>query len=85
MINLSNYLQKFSAILKDGQESNEKIITIINSVCASSLSREAVTLKDNVVFIKAPPHIKSEIFMRKAHILKQFQTETLLEGIQTIR
>lgn len=68
MFNLGNYLNIYKNKLYSQQEIKNHILQVLKSYNLNLTTNDLV-LKDNILFIKAKPIIKSEIIFKKEKIM----------------
>ncbi len=63
MNGLAAYLEKFRKIIGDSGEKKKVISEAISTLLKSPLAVEAITIKDNTIYISSTPAHKSELFI----------------------
>ncbi|HEY4512708.1 MAG TPA: hypothetical protein VJH63_03580 [Candidatus Paceibacterota bacterium] len=71
---LSSFLDKFKN-LKDPKEDREKIAAIISKELGFDLTADMVVLKKDIILIQADSYIKTELFIKKEHLLETLRKE----------
>ncbi len=71
MLNISSFLQKFHSALGADKEKRSILCTIFKDVLKVELEEKSFSLKGDVLYVKATPSLKSEIFMHKKEILEK--------------
>jgi predicted HicB family RNase H-like nuclease len=65
----SEYLKKFTFLLKDKTAEVRVIIEIIEKVTGATLEEKQLTIKNGILFVSASPLLKNNIYMSKETIL----------------
>ena len=73
MNNLGGFLEKFKNLLGTSKFQKDAVISMIESVVKIKLQDKEIDIKDFVVYIKASPAVRGEIFMRKQKILDELK------------
>jgi hypothetical protein len=60
---LATYLEKFRKIIGDSSEKKKIISDAVSLLLDSPLAVEAITIKDNTIYISSTPAQKSELFI----------------------
>lgn len=69
MKDFSEYLKKFTFLLKDKTAEIRVLIQIIEEVTGATLEEKHLTIKNGTLFISASPLLKNKIYMSKETIL----------------
>ena len=72
MLDISNFLKKFSKLDQSSKQKKDNILSIIKNHTSISLNKEDVDIKESGVFLKCIPVFKNEIFLYKDQIEKDF-------------
>ncbi len=73
MFNLDKFLDKFKKIKPP---INYIIIDIIKNELNVNIKSENILIKNNIIYIKTKPIIKSEVFIKKQKILELIKNKT---------
>jgi hypothetical protein len=80
---LESFLQKFKNILS--LQPQKKPVIVCLQTFGINLEENELELRNGIVFIKAHPLVRNEIFMRKSLILKTFQDSIALKALRDIK
>lgn len=72
MKTLADLLQKFKA-LRDPAEDKTIIAGVIKSLCGIDIPHNALTLKDNKIYIKTHPALRNVLYIKKKDLLIRIQ------------
>ncbi|HBD24721.1 MAG: hypothetical protein A2566_03280 [Candidatus Zambryskibacteria bacterium RIFOXYD1_FULL_40_13] len=70
MLNIKEYLEKFSKGLRSEETDKEKIIETIDRLTQIKITKNQIETKNYVLFIKTTPLVSNKIFIHKEEILK---------------
>jgi len=82
---LSPFLEKFKNIKVPKEAIVDDLIDVILDVVGIKLEKENITVNKPVVYIKAIPVIKNEIFFKKQKILEEMEKRFYSKTINDIR
>ncbi len=82
---LSPFLEKFKNLKVPKDALLDDIIIIISDKTGIKLEKENISLNKPIVFIKADPTIKSEIFFKKQEILQELERRFYSKSVIDIR
>jgi len=85
MDRLSNYLSKFTRVLSSRAGVKKSVQKIIFEVLGIELEGNTILIKETVIYIKATPPIKAELFLRKKKIIERLNTTLGKKVITDIR
>ncbi len=71
MFNISSFLIKVRATLKDAESSKSEILSVIKNKSNLDIPADGLDIKNNILYIKASPGVKNKIFMFKNIILEE--------------
>jgi hypothetical protein len=72
---LQNFLERFSALLKNSKLDKETIKNIIKSQTNIDLEEKDIEIKDGILYTKTSPMVRNTLFMNKKKLLEVFQKE----------
>lgn len=70
---ITNFLEKFKKLIYQKEETREVIIKIISEEISHQVKKEAIKIKNGVIFIDSSPILLSEIMMHKNNILMKLK------------
>lgn len=73
MEGLGSLLEKFKKLLSSTEAYKKDVLNCINSVSRANLTPKDLIIKEQVIYIKANPTTRTEIYMKKGLILKELQ------------
>ncbi len=85
MFNIEEYLSKFKVILKKDGAIKGVIKDVLDKELKTNISKEDIKISQGIIFLKAPPILKSEILLRKNKILEKISNKIGSKKIQDIR
>ncbi len=85
MNSLSHFLDRFKAILLAPGALKKPIIEVISRCARIDLKETDIEVKEGIIYIKAHPLIKNEIFMRKGRILHEVEVLLGKKSLHDIR
>ena len=69
MFNIEQYLKKFSLRISDVSEKKIAVIKILKDTSGVDVLKEDIEIKESVLFVKAKPIIKNQLFLKREKIL----------------
>lgn len=78
MENIESFLKRFKKIVSSNEDSQKVIIGVIKNLLGVDLKEENFDIKNGVLYIRAKPIIKNEIYFHKEKILKTLQEKGVL-------
>ncbi len=72
MESISTFLERFKKI-KSPLEKKVAIARIISEVTAFEVTPDDLTIKGSIVFLKANPYLRNEVYQKKSLILEQLK------------
>ena len=75
LLSINLFLEKFFKQKNANIFLMDAIIATITEVTNITLPKNTLVLKNSILYIKAAPALKNELFMKKDYILKQLQKE----------
>lgn len=85
MGNIDDFLNKFKVIIDREESKKEIILKIINKKTGKGINLYNLSIKNNTLFIKTNPYLKSEIILNKESIIKDIKKENIDISIIDIR
>lgn len=85
MGNIDDFLNKFKVIVDREESKKEIILKIINKKTGKNINLDNLSIKNNTLFIKTNPYLKSEIILNKESIIKDIKKENIDTSIIDIR
>lgn len=85
MGNIDDFLNKFKVIIDREESKKEIILKIINKKTGKGINLDNLSIKNNTLFIKTNPYLKSEIILNKESIIKDIKKENIDISIIDIR
>jgi hypothetical protein len=81
---LENLLEKFKSLLAL-QPQKKPILTCLAVVAGVTLTESDIDVKENIVYVRASPLVRNEIFMRRLAILNAFKESIGTQSLRDIR
>ena len=85
MIPLEQLLARFKNLTNTEKVKKEVISNSINNVIGITIPISSISISKNTIFLKTPPIIKTEIFLKKGEILAHIKTISGLSHISEIK
>lgn len=85
MAELKDFLKSFKKILEKGDGEKNLIINVFKKVLNVEIKKEDFRIKNNVLYLKSNPYIKSEVSMNKNRLLKEIKKEGLEVEVKDIK
>lgn len=82
---IDDFLNKFKIIVDREESKKEIILKIINKKTGKNINLDNLSIKNNTLFIKTNPYLKSEIILNKESIIKDIKKENIDISIIDIR
>ncbi len=82
---LSPFLEKFKNLKVPKEALLDDLIEIIFRTTDIRLEKENISVNKPIVFIKADPAVKGEIFFKKDQILREIEKQFYSKSIKDIR
>ncbi len=74
MYNLSSLLEKFKH-LKNPKEERERLVATLRESVGFEIPFDAVDLRKGVIYLSVSPYIKTEVFIKKEHVLSVLKSK----------
>ena len=75
MLNISNYLKKFSKNLFSSDEQKKKISEIIKTYTQVDVLPEEIEIKNYNIYLKKTPAVMNKVFIYKNKILEEVSSQ----------
>jgi len=85
LLSINLFLEKFFKQKNASIFLMDSVIAIITEATNITLPKNTLVFKNSILYIKAAPALKNELFMKKDYILKQLQKEVGQSRIEDIR
>lgn len=69
MFNIEQYLKKFSLRINDVSGKKIAVIKILQETSGVTILKEDLEIKESVLYVKAKPIIKNQLFLKREKIL----------------
>ena len=79
MLNITGFLEKFKKIDGNKNLQKENIIKSIEKVIGIIIENKNFDIKDGVLYIKASPALRQEVFMKKAQLLGLISSDGIID------
>ncbi len=70
---ISNFFNKFKNIVFQKEEIREHIRNIISKNISYEITNDLFDFKNGIIFLKCSPVLRSEIYIKKKHILEDLK------------
>jgi len=85
MAELKDFLESFKKILEKGVGEKDLILNVLNKTLNVSLEKDDIKIKNETLFVKSNPYLKSEISLHKENILREIKKEGIEVSIKDIK
>ena len=85
MKGIESFLEKFKKLLKYDREIKKIIIEVVKNIIGVEVKEEDIKIQNKILYIKANPYIKNEIFIKKDLILERLKKSLKNKIIKDIR
>ncbi len=73
MLNINDYLKKFSGIVNNKHQAYKIVSSEVQKILGIEIKKQAVEIKEGILYLKESPIIKNTIFFNKKMILENMQ------------
>jgi hypothetical protein len=85
MDNLSGFLGRFNKLLKEKEQKEEVVCSVVREVCGVDVSPKKITIKKHALSIQTDAPTKSVLFIKKEVLIKKINKALGKKVITEIR